>query len=100
MTSAENRTYRDVSRVGSAVDADRPEWAEGLAVGDEITFDSPAGQFQEHLLGFSMLEDYEGQPVVSTPPDLYEYFNNQYGLIVLQPHDIIAVNDQEVDFDA
>ena len=77
------KTYRELRGVMSAVDVDRPAWAEQYAVGDDIAFRNPDPDIDvietEPVAGFSSLEGYEGLPVVVIPGRLAHLFEENVG---------------------
>lgn len=78
-------TYRDLPGVMSAVDVDRPEWAEQYAVGDEIAFRNPESAEVERapVAGFSSLDAHHGLPVIVVPEHLRHLFDKTVGTVVI-----------------
>lgn len=77
------KTYRKLRDVMSAVDVDRPSWAEQYAVGDDIAFRNPDPDIDvieiEPVAGFSSLEEHEGLPVIVIPDRLAHLFEDAIG---------------------
>lgn len=81
------RTYRDVAGLMGPMDVDRPAWAEGIAVGDVLAYETPAGVLEGRVLGFSIYGDFRGLPAVEKPPELADVLDGD--LLVLREDDVV-----------
>jgi len=73
------QTYRTLRDVMSAVDVNRPEWAERYAVGDDIGFRIDGAVETEPVAGFSSRDEYHGLPVIVVPGRLAGLFEDNVG---------------------
>lgn len=84
--SVDPETYRSLRGVMSAVDVDRPAWAERYAVGDTIAFEHPGGGIgTAPVAGFSTLAGHEGWPVIVPDADLLQHFEDRPRTIAINP---------------
>lgn len=87
-------TYRDLRYVMGPVDVDRPEWAQGYAVGDEIGVQINEQDAKVYtVVGFSSLDEYEGQPCVLPDADLQSLFDEEVSSVALREQDVMPVTE-------
>lgn len=82
------RSHHDFDDLVGAEDVDRPGWASGFDVGDVVTFESPAGEHEERIIGFSTKRHLEGQPAVLVPEQVEDLFPDGTELLVLREQDV------------